>query len=212
MFGKRRGRPVQSAMILFKNFPGNPAKFSDSGLQIASDKCLGGIDMPQGSGNNNDGSGVSVGVSDEKRVIDFNEVRAQKLDEKRRTTERIFFKHLLNVYSVLGHTTMFPIEFIDISEDGCSFQIPYDTEKPWPTDTTELPLRIYFSQDTYLEIRVNILNSRPSIENNRRYVRYGCKIDNATASYAAYQQFVKFLRSYSEHAHKDLGDVSVFYL
>ncbi|MDR3606293.1 MAG: PilZ domain-containing protein [Oligoflexia bacterium] len=162
--------------------------------------------MPQGPGNKDSNT------IEQPRVIDFNEVRAQKLDEKRRTTERIFFKHLLNVYSVMGHTSMVPIEFIDISEEGCSFQIPYDPEKPWAVESTEIPLRIYFSQDTYLEIRVNVQNSRPSIENNRRYVRYGCKVNTSTSSYAAYQQFVKFLRAYSENAHKDLGDVSIFYL
>jgi hypothetical protein len=162
--------------------------------------------MPQGPGNK------GSDTLEAKRVIDFNEVRAQKLDEKRRTTERIFFKHLLNVYSVAGHTTMHPIEFIDMSEDGCSFQVPHDAEKPWPVDATDVPLRIYFSQDTFLEIRVTVQNSRPSIENNRRYVRYGCKVSTESASYAAYLQFVKFLKSYSEHAHKDLGDVSIFYL
>lgn len=157
--------------------------------------------MSQGSGN-----------SDSQRVIDFNEARTQKLEEKRRTTERIFFKHLLNVYSIVGGDQMFPIEFIDVSEDGCSFQSPYDPERPWPTSTNEIPLRVYFSQDTYLEIRVTVQNSRPSIENNRRYVRYGCSVDKNTSSYAAYVQFVRFLKLYSEHAHKDLGDVSIFYL
>ena len=160
--------------------------------------------MPQGSGN--------IGNKNAHQVIDFNEARTQKLEEKRRTTERIFFKHLLNVYSIAGDSTMVPIEFIDMSEDGCSFQVPYNPEKPWPVNANELPLRVYFSQDTYLEIRVSIQNSRPSIENNQRYVRYGCKIDRTTASYAAYDQFVKFLKLYSEHAHKDLGDVSIFYL
>ena len=165
--------------------------------------------MPQGSGNTGN---QDVNTQEKKRVIDFNEVRAQKLEEKRRTTERIFFKHLLNVYSVVGDDTMCPIEFIDVSEEGCSFQVPYDPERPWPTNLNELPIRIYFSQDTYLEVRVKIQNSRPSIENNRRYVRFGCAIDTTTASYAAYKQFVAFLKLYSEHAHKDLGDVSIFYL
>jgi hypothetical protein len=147
-----------------------------------------------------------------QQVVDFTEVRAQKLEEKRRTTERIFFKHLLSVYSVVGSSTMCPVEFIDLSEEGCSFQIPYDADHPWPTDSNDVPIRIYFSQDTYIEIRVKIQNSRPSIENNRRYVRFGCSIDPTTKSFAAYQQFVRFLKSYSEHAHKDMGDVTVFYL
>ena len=107
---------------------------------------------------------------------------------------------------------MCPIEFIDLSEEGCSFQIPYDAEKPWPTDANDVPIRVYFSQDTYIEIRVKIQNSRPSIENNRRYMRFGCSVDASTKSYAAYQQFVRFLKMYSEHSHKDMGDVTVFYL
>ena len=151
-------------------------------------------------------------MSRDQQVIDFSEVRAQKLEEKRRSTERIFFKHLLSVYSVVGNAGMCPIEFIDLSEDGCSFQIPYDAQNPWPKDANDIPLRIYFSQDTYLEIRVKIQNSRPSIENNRRYVRFGCSVDKTTQSFGAYQQFVRFLKAYSEQAHKDRGDVSVFYL
>ena len=145
-------------------------------------------------------------------IVDFNEVRAQKLEEKRRKTERIFFKHLLAVYSVAGNASMFPIELIDVSEEGCSFQVPFNPDKPWPNDANEVPLRLYFSQDTYLEVRVQIQNSRPSIENNARYTRFGCTVDKDTAAYSAYQQFVRFLKLYSEHAHKDKGDVTVFYL
>lgn len=164
--------------------------------------------MPHGTGRSTtDGDGPQ-----KKQVIDFNEVRAQKMEEKRKTTERIFFKHLLSVYSVVGDSSMCPIEFIDVSEEGCSFQVPYHPERPWPTDAQELPLRIYFSQDTYLEVRAKIQNSRPSIENNRRYMRFGCTVDPSTQSYQAYQQFVRFLRMYSEHCHKDTGDLTVFYL
>lgn len=158
--------------------------------------------MTQGQGNS----------GNTQHIIDFNEIRAQKLEEKRRATERIFFKHLLSVYTVVGDSTMCPIEFIDMSEEGCSFQIPYDANKPWPTDLKELPLRIYFSQDTYLEVRATIQNSRPSIEGNNRYVRYGCTIDKTLSSYTAYQQFVRFLELYAKFAHKDTGDLTVFYL
>lgn len=167
--------------------------------------------MPQWNENGSGSAQNTQATGDQ--VVDFSQVRAQKLEEKRRTTERIFFKQLLSVYSVIGHSSMRPIEFIDLSEEGLSFQIPYDAENPWPKDASaELPIRIYFSQDTFLEVRVRIQNSRPSIENNARYVRFGCVVDKSTQSYAAYQQFVRFLRTYAEHAHKDMGDVSVFYL
>ncbi len=148
----------------------------------------------------------------QQQVVDFGEVRTKRLEEKRRKTERIFFKHLLNVYSVIGNGVIQPVEICDISEEGCSFQIPFNTTNPWPTTTDNVPLRLYFSQDTYLEVFVTIQNSRPAIENNARYVRYGCSVHQTTASYAAYQQFVKFLKLYAEQSHKDLGDATVFYL
>jgi hypothetical protein len=162
--------------------------------------------MTQGTGNSN-GKGTEI-----ERVVDFNEAREQRLEEKRRRTERIFFKKLLGVYSVIEHTQMHPIELIDISESGCSFQVPYDSENIWPSKSDSIPIRLYFSQDTYLEVFLKIQNSRPSIEANQRYVRYGCTIDQEVKSYPAYQQFVRFLKLYAEHSHKDMGDVTLFYL
>lgn len=162
--------------------------------------------MSQGTGSKNSDTTTS------HQVIDFGQARAQKLEEKRRATERIFFKHLLNVYSVVGDHSMVPIELIEVSEEGCSFQIPHNPQKPWPKNLEEIPIRIYFSQDTYLELRVKIKHSNPSIDNNQRYMRFGCVVDQNTASFVAYEQFVRFLKLYSEHSHKDLGDISVFYL
>ena len=170
--------------------------------------------MPHGTGRSGNGNGGdNVTTTKDRQVIDFNEVRAQKLEEKRRKTERIFFKHLLSVYTVMaGGKQMAAIEIIDISEEGIAFQVPFNSDKPWPTSVEEIPLRLYFSQDTYLEVIAKIVNSRPSIENGARFTRYGCQVDQATSSYPAYQQFVKFMKMYSEQAHKDMGDISVFYL
>ena len=168
--------------------------------------------MTQRTGNNSGSGEVTGSTTTGSHVIDFNEARAQRLEEKRKNTERILFRHLLSVYSVVGDSTMCPIEVIDISEEGCSFQVPFNPTKPWPTDMSEIPLRLYFSQDTYLEIRVIIQNSRPSIENGARFTRFGCVVDKSVQSYQAYQQFVRFMKLYSEHSHKDTGNVTVFYL
>lgn len=151
--------------------------------------------------------------TDEEQVIDFSEARANKMDEKRRKTERIFFQHLLGVYCVVGNSQMRPIEIVEVSEDGCSFQVPFDHSNPWPnSDVNDLPLRLYFSQDTYIPLHIRIQNSRPYIDHGKRYVRYGCSVDKTVSSYPAYQQFVRFLKLYSEHAHKDTGNATVFYL
>jgi hypothetical protein len=147
-----------------------------------------------------------------QQVVDFGEVRAQKLDQKRRKTERIFFKHLLSVYCVVGASKMRPVEFLEVSEEGCSFQVPFDSNNPWPVDDGELPIRMYFSQDTYIPVRLSIQHSRPMIENGQRYVRFGCTVDKTASAYPSYVAFVNFLKMYSEHAMKDKGEVSVFYL
>jgi hypothetical protein len=149
--------------------------------------------------------------TEKQQVVDFNEARAQKLDEKRRKAERIFFKNLLSVYCVTGNTHMRPVELVEVSEDGCSFQVPYDDERPWPSNT-DVPIRLYFSQDTYISVMMRIQNSRPSIDAGQKFMRFGCAVDKETSTYQAYVQFVRFLKLYSEHAHKDKGDVTVFYL
>lgn len=176
--------------------------------------------MNQGTGNGfGAGSGKSKGTGIEeksagpKKVVDFNQARELRLEEKRRRTERIFFKNLVSVFSVIDQGKMSPIEVIDVSEDGCSFQLPFTLNAPqaWPQKSSGLPIRLYFSQDTYLEIFVQVENSRAVYENNTRYVRYGCSVDKELTSYPAFKLFVQFLRTYAEHSHKDNGDVSIFY-
>jgi hypothetical protein len=148
-------------------------------------------------------------------VIDFNQARTQKLEEKRRKTERIFFKQILGVYCVVEHqgsSELKSLEPVDISEDGFSFQIPFHKQADWPDTNSEFTVRLYFTKDTYLPVVMKVVNSKPTIEDGIRYTRYGCQVDQSISSYPVYQQFVKFLRGYSEHAHQDKGDITLFYL
>jgi hypothetical protein len=148
----------------------------------------------------------------DQHIVDLGEVRAQKLEEKRRHAERIFFKHLLSVYCITDSSQMRPIELVDISETGISFQVPHNANDPWPTSESNLVVRLYFSQDTYLPLHLKIENSRPSIVDGDRFVRYGCSVDKTLTTFETFQQFVRFMKLYSEHAHKDMGDVTVFYI
>jgi len=158
------------------------------------------------------GSGQDDNTGAEIKVVDFNQVRSQKLDEKRRKTERIIFQNLLGVYCVTGNSQIRQLQLVDVSEDGIAFLVPFDTKNPWPRENGDLPIRLYFTQDTYLPIQVRVVNSRPSIENGQRYVRYGCAVDTSLQSYTSYCQFVRFLKSFSEQAHRDEGNNTVFYL
>jgi hypothetical protein len=144
-------------------------------------------------------------------VIDIQQVREKRTREKKRRAERIFFKNLLSVYSVTDSQKLIPIELIEVSEDGCSFQVEHQSENPWPKQSDEIPIRFYFSSDTYLEVAVKIANSSPSIDQSVRMVRFGCLIDQSLRSYPAYQQFVRFLRMYAEHSCQEVGSQSGFY-
>ena len=148
----------------------------------------------------------------ETPVIDFMSKRSEKIEEKRRKTERIFFKQILGVYSVVGSQNFSPVEIVDVSEDGCALQVEHGARSPWPENATEVPIRIYFSQDTYLPLQLKIMNSRPAIEGGVRYMRYGCVVDKSLSSYDAFLNFVLFLKSYALHAHSDTGGITAFYL
>jgi len=145
-------------------------------------------------------------------LVDFGKAREQKIEEKRRKTERVFFKNLLAVYCVTANDAMAAVDLVDVSEDGLAFQVRFDAKNPWPKDFNELPIRLYFSADTYLEVGVRIQNSRQTIENGARLVRYGCTIDKEWSSYEAYLQFVRFLKLYAEHNHRDVGDLRVYHI
>jgi hypothetical protein len=141
--------------------------------------------------------------ADSDRVIDFNFVKQKRQQEKKRRTERVFFKNLLSVYALGEKSKLIPIDLIDVSEEGCSFQIAYDSQSQWPNKHVEIPVRFYFISDTYLEVFVKIQNSSPSIENSVRMIRFGCLVEKATTGYPAYQHFVSFLKMYAEHSRKD---------
>jgi len=158
--------------------------------------------MSQGNGED---------VNSEKNVVNFDEMRSKKLDEKRRQNERTLFKQLLSVYTVAGDD-MRPIEFVDVSEDGFSFRTPFDKNNPWPQNLDEFVVRMYFSQDTYLPVVAKVQNSSHLIDDGVRYIRVGCSVDNTTRSYAAYQQFVKFMHAYTVQAHHHDGSTTLFYV
>lgn len=145
-------------------------------------------------------------------VVDFNEVRAQRMEEKRRKTERIFMNHFLGVYTVTGNKSLHQIELVDLSEGGLGFQVPFNPDKPFPTNDGTMAIRLYFSQDSFLEVYCKVENSRPAVQNGTRYVKYGCSVDTTASTYPAFQAFVKFLKTYAEVAQKDNGDVNVFFV
>ncbi len=162
--------------------------------------------MTHGPGNSN-----GHGRDESNAVIDIQQLREKRTQAKKRRAERVFFKNLLSVYSVTDGDNLVPIELLDVSEEGCSFQIPHQGEDRWPRQAEGIPIRLYFSGDTYLEIQVKISNSSPSIDRSVRMVRFGCVVDQSLKSYLAYQQFVRFLKLYAEHSRDVSGSQRGFY-
>ncbi len=152
------------------------------------------------------------GTDQDHQVINLNEIREQRLEEKRRKTERVFMNQFLGVYCMTGNNSMHQIEVVDVSEEGLGFQVPFNAEKPFPITDKNFPIRLYFNQESYLQVYVTIHNSRPVVQNGTRYTRYGCGVDQSTSTFAAFQAFVKFLQIYGEVAQKDNGDVNVFFV
>lgn len=142
-------------------------------------------------------------------VIDLKNFRNKKAEEKKRKTERIFFHQLMGTYSVMPAGKLLPIEIIDVSEEGLGIQVPFHSERAWPTETTNIPLRFYLSPESFMEVLVDIKNSKPTIEGGSRYVRYGCTVQKEQRSFAAWKQFVGFLKVYSEVSERDSGNIGV---
>jgi hypothetical protein len=142
-------------------------------------------------------------------VINLDDFRSKKSEEKKRKTERIFFHHLVGAYGVIQPGKMAPIELIDVSEDGLGIQVPFNSERAWPSESSDITVRLYFSADSYLELKLDVKNSKPTIDSGSRYVRYGCLVQKNQRGYEAWKAFVGFLRVYTDASEKDAGNIGV---
>ena len=99
------------------------------------------------------------------QVIDFSAIRDAKIEEKRRKYERVLFKNILGVYCVAEGEGLKAVELIDISPEGLSFQLPVGSPNTKSIQVgTEMTIRFYFSQDTFIPVSLKVNNSRPCIE------------------------------------------------
>lgn len=146
-------------------------------------------------------------MDDQNQVVNLDQFRNRKSAEKKRTTERIFFHNLVGVYGLESPEKMVRVELIDVSDQGLGIQVPYKSERTWPAQDTAVPLRLYFSPENFMEIVVDIKNSRPTIDGGVRYHRFGCEVRQDHRSYPAWQKFVDFLKAFTEISEGDEGDI-----
>ncbi|MGE4232488.1 MAG: PilZ domain-containing protein [Bacteriovoracia bacterium] len=145
-------------------------------------------------------------------IINFVKIREEKVEERRRRYERVFFKHILGAYAVAEGEGLKAIELVDLSLEGLSFQVPQDSKNAAYVEVGKTyMLRLYFSEDSFIPVQVKIQNKRSCIENGNQFIRFGCLVDQELHSYETYKYFVQFLGSYAENSHQDKGDLKIFF-
>ena len=148
-------------------------------------------------------------MKDNDEIISLDQFRNRKQEEKKRKTERIFFDHLVGVYAVVNPGKMVQVDLTDVSEEGLGIQVPYQSERIWPTQMNDIGLRLYFSAENFMEIQVDIKNTRPVIDGGSRYLRYGCAVKADQKSFSAWSKFISFLKAFSEVSERDSGNIGV---
>jgi hypothetical protein len=148
-------------------------------------------------------------MKDTDEIISLDKFRNRKQEEKKRKTERIFFDHLVSVYAVVNPGKMAQIQLTDVSEEGLGIQVPYQAERVWPHQTDNIAIRIYFSAENFMEIIVDIKNTRPTIDGGKRYIQYGCSVRSDQKAFGAWGKFVSFLKAFAEVSERDSGNIGV---
>jgi hypothetical protein len=154
-------------------------------------------------------------MSEEKKVVDFNEKRKQTIEQKRRTFERVVFQEFLGVYSVVDDQgTGFPIKLVDVSEEGCQFQLPFTLKAKNQFKTgTEVTLKLFFTKGTYLPCVVTIRHATEYIDQQGdAWLRIGGVFDTSLPSFKALSSFINFIYQYAEFSCVDKGESKVYFL
>lgn len=139
--------------------------------------------------------------SGSKQIIDLNNYRKTKSEERRREYERVLFNRILGVYSFAEKTGLHHVEVVDISFSGIKFRED-KPERPLQSGN-KVALRFYFTPSSYLRVVVEVKRVIPFKEEGREGLEYGCEIDKATKSYEVIKELVGFMYKYAETACQD---------
>jgi hypothetical protein len=154
-------------------------------------------------------------MSDDKKVVDFNEKRKQSIEQKRRSFERIVFSEFLGVYSVVDDMGgNFPIKLVDISGEGCQFQLPFSLKaKNQFKPGSEVTLKLFFTKGTYLPCVVTVRHASEYVDQSGdAWLRLGGDFDTSLPSFKAVSSFIDFIYQYAEFSCVDKGESKVFFL
>jgi hypothetical protein len=143
------------------------------------------------------------------KVVDLNDYRKNKNEERRREYERVLFNRVLGVYSFAEKVGLHHVEVMDISFSGIRFR----EERPEiPLKVAQkIALRFYFTPSSYLRLVVEVKRATPYREEDREGLEYGCELDKNTKSYDVIHQLVSFMYKYSEIACQDQNPPMIWF-
>ena len=154
-------------------------------------------------------------MSDDKKVVDFNEKRKKSIEQKRRTFERVVFQEFLGVYTVIDDQGAgFPVKLLDISGEGCQFQVPFSLKaKNQFKSGSEVTLKLFFTKGSYLPAVITLRHATEYIDQQGdAWLKIGGAFDTSLPSFAALSSFINFIYQYAEFSCLDKGESKVFFL
>lgn len=149
------------------------------------------------------------------KVIDFQAKRNESIEKKKRSFERVLFTEFLGSYAEIDENgTKYKVSMVDISQDGCLFQIPFTegAREHFKSDT-ELVVRVYFTQDDFLPLHVNVRHVNEHVnERGDACLRFGGEFDKTMPSFKAFEPFIDFIYKFAEFSCIDKGESKVYFL
>jgi hypothetical protein len=149
------------------------------------------------------------------KLLDFVGKRQETIEKKRRSFERVMFQNFLGAYSVLDDAgSVYPVELVDISREGCLFQIPWNGKGDVPyANGQELNMRLYFTKGSYVPVVLKVKRTQEVVEQDgNTYLQYGAEFDKSMPSFKAVESFIEFVYRFAEHSRIDRDETRVFFL
>ena len=149
------------------------------------------------------------------KVIDFQEVRRNSIEKKKRTFEMVLFTEFLGSYAEIDENgTKYSVSMVDISKDGCLFQIPFsENARVHFSKSDNVTVRVYFTKDDFIPLSVDLKHVNEHVnERGDACLRFGGEFDKTLPSFKAFEPFIDFIYKFAEFSCTDKGESKVYFL
>lgn len=149
------------------------------------------------------------------KVIDFQAKREESIEKRKRSFERVLFSEFLGSYAEIDENgTKFNVMMVDISREGCLFQVPFSKNSlAYFKKQENVTVRVYFTKDDFLPLDIDVRHLNEYIdERGDAYIRIGGEFDQSSPSFKAFSPFIEFLYKFAEFSCVDKGESKVYFL